>query len=199
MLNIYLLRHGETSYNADGNRYCGRTDIGLTLKGRQQAEAVRQQLQSISFDAVYSSPLERAYYTACIASGSDQVTKDARLIELDFGLWEGKTREEFIAEDPEIWAGWVLNPELTRAGQTGENAAEVVFRVADFFQEILGKYRHGNVLVVAHNGINRLYLAAQLGMPLANYRRIVQENSAVTLFSLSGEGEFSLKLLNSKI
>lgn len=199
MLNIYLLRHGETSYNADGNRYCGRTDIGLTPKGRQQAESVRQQLKDFKFDAVYSSPLERAYYTACIASGSDRVIKDARLIELDFGLWEGKTKEEFIAEDPAVWEEWVANPEISRAGRTGEHAGGVITRVADFFQEILSKYRSGNVLVVAHNGINRLYLANQLGMPLKNYRRIVQENSAVSLFSLSPEGEFTLKLLNSKI
>lgn len=199
MLNIYLLRHGETSYNADGNRYCGRTDIGLTPKGRQQAETVRQQLKDFYFDAIYSSPLERAYHTACIASGSDQVIKDERLIELDFGLWEGKTKEEFIAEDSEIWDRWVASPETTFAGRTGENAAGVISRVSDFFQEILSIHRSGNVLVVAHNGINRFYLTSQLGMPLKNYRRIVQENSAVTLFSLSGEGEFALKLLNSKI
>lgn len=199
MLNIYLLRHGETSYNADGNRYCGRTDIGLTPKGRQQAETVRQQLKDFHFDAVYSSPLERAYHTACIASDSAQVVKDARLIELDFGLWEGKTKEEFIAEDSEIWDRWVASPETTCAGRTGENAAGVISRVSDFFQEIFSIHRSGNVLVVAHNGINRFYLASQLGMPLKNYRRIVQENSALTLFSLSGEGEFALKLLNSKI
>ena len=130
MLNIYLLRHGETSYNADGNRYCGRTDIGLTPKGRQQAETVRQQLKDFKFDAVYSSPLERAYYTACIASGSDRVIKDARLIELDFGLWEGKTKEEFIAEDPAVWEEWVANPGISRAGRTGEHAGGVITRVA---------------------------------------------------------------------
>ncbi len=56
MLKVYLLRHGQTAWNADNNRYCGRTDIPLTAKGIAQAEAVREQLQGIAFDGVYSSP-----------------------------------------------------------------------------------------------------------------------------------------------
>src|SRR5688500_12019612 len=99
MLNVYFLRHGQTAYNADNNRYCGRTDIPLTEKGIAQAELVQQQLKDISFDAVYSSPLQRAYRTAKIASGEKDVIKDDRLIEADFGGWEGKTKEEFIAEN----------------------------------------------------------------------------------------------------
>src|SRR5690348_12200477 len=100
MLDVYLLRHGETQWNADGNRYCGRTDISLTKKGISQAELVHDQLKQIRFDAVYSSPLRRATYTAQIASGINEVITDKRLIEVDFGNWEGKTREEFISEDP---------------------------------------------------------------------------------------------------
>ena len=90
MLNVYLLRHGETAYNADGNRYCGRTDICLTSKGLKQAEAAFNQLKGISPDAVYSSPLERARHTASIAAGGKPVETDHRLIEVDFGSWEGK-------------------------------------------------------------------------------------------------------------
>ena len=56
MLNIYLLRHGETQWNADGNRYCGRTDIPLTKKGIAQAGLVHDQLKHIDLDAVYCSP-----------------------------------------------------------------------------------------------------------------------------------------------
>ncbi|MEJ7828784.1 MAG: histidine phosphatase family protein, partial [Segetibacter sp.] len=90
MLNIYLLRHGETAWNADGNRYCGRTDLPLTKKGIQQAELVYRHLKDYTFEAVYSSPLQRAYTTAKIACGDKEVIKDDRLIEADFGEWEGK-------------------------------------------------------------------------------------------------------------
>jgi broad specificity phosphatase PhoE len=199
MLNVYLLRHGETAYNADGNRYCGRTDIDLTKKGIQQANLVNNQLKGMLFDVVYSSPLKRALYTAEIASGLKTVKTDVRLIEVDFGGWEGKTKEEFIEEKASLWTDWMNDPEHTKAGGTGETAADVVSRVDDFYKEMLDKYPDGNILVVGHNGINRLYLAYKLGMPLKYYRRIVQENSSITMFSLDKYGELNLKLLNSKI
>lgn len=199
MLNVYLLRHGETKYNADGNRYCGRTDIDLTEKGIGQANLVNSQLKGMAFDAVYASPLKRALYTAEIASGAKTVQTDARLIEVDFGNWEGKTKEEFISENAALWEGWMNDPAVSKAGGTGESGSDVVARVDDFYQEMLRKYPSGNILVVGHNGINRLYLAHKLGMPLKHYRRIVQENSSITLFSLDENGELNLKLLNSKI
>ena len=104
MLRVILLRHGETAYNADGNRYCGRTDIGLTEKGLAQAAKIFTALKDVHIDAVYSSPLQRARKTAEIASGNHSVITDDRLIEADFGLWEGKTKEEFNAEDPALRA-----------------------------------------------------------------------------------------------
>lgn len=199
MLNIYLLRHGETQYNADGNRYCGRTDVCLTEKGLQQAALVHTQLSDITFDAVYASPLERARHTAEIASGSANVITDERIIEVDFGNWEGKTKDEFIAENSSLWNNWIEDPAASRAGGTGETALEVVERVDSFYQELLRKYPSGTILVVGHNGINRLYLAYKLGMPLKNYRQIVQENSSITLIELDKAGVLSIKRLNSKL
>lgn len=198
MLNVYLIRHGQTEWNADGNRYCGRTDIPLTAKGVLQAEGVRQQLANVIFTAIYSSPLERAYRTAKIAGGDKTVTCDGRLIEADFGTWEGKTREAFIREDPGLWQRWTEDPIASKAGGTGETAGEVIRRVEDFFLEAFRRHNGKNIMVVGHNGINRIYLAWKLGMNVRDYRRIVQENSSVTLFSLDERGELTLKLLNSK-
>ncbi|WP_367914787.1 histidine phosphatase family protein [Leadbetterella sp. DM7] len=198
MLTIYLLRHGETDFNAQNNRYCGRTDIPVNAKGRAQAEAVRRQLEGVTFMGVYSSPLLRAYETAQIVSGR-KVTKDDRLIEVDFGLWEGKTREQFTKEHPDSWEKWSADPSTNRAGVNGETGQEVVTRVDAFFEELLGTHREGTFLVVAHNGVNRLFMAHKLGMPLANYRRIVQQNSSVTRFTLSHDEGFTLELLNSKL
>jgi broad specificity phosphatase PhoE len=197
MLSVYLLRHGETEYNADGNRYCGRTDAGLTNKGVKQAVNVFHQLQDEKFDAVYSSPLSRAYLTAQIATGSQQVQADERIIEVDFGNWEGKTKEEFIAEDPASWEAWMQNPENAQAGVTGETGAEVIERVNAFYNEMLQKHKNETIVVVGHNGINRLYMAYKLGMELKNYRRIFQENSAITFFELDDNGEITLKKLNA--
>lgn len=199
MLNVYLLRHGETAYNADGNRYCGKTDIALTEKGIAQANAVFKQIQGISFDAVYSSPLQRAKRTAEIASGGKPVITDDRLIEASFGRWEGKTKEEFIPEDPQLWENWMNDPANTKAGGEGETAREIVDRADEFYRYALQKHPSGTILVVGHNGLNRFYLAYKLGMPLKNYRRIVQENSSVTLFQLDDNAEISLEKLNTTL
>jgi broad specificity phosphatase PhoE len=197
MLNIYLIRHGETAWNADNNRYCGRTDIPLTEKGLQQANALRQQLQSITWDGVFSSPLQRAYVTAQIASATE-VTKDVRLIEADFGAWEHKTKSAFIAENPDVWNNWMTDPSTARAGSTGETALEIVTRVDAFFTWLQKQHTTGNFLVTAHNGVNRFYLAHKLGMPLRNYRMLLQENAAATMFTLEADGSFMLRYLNSK-
>jgi len=196
MLNVYLLRHGETQYNADGNRYCGKTDIALTEKGIRQANAVCKQLAGVKFDAVYSSPLTRARRTAEIASGGQQVITDERLIEASFGRWEGKTKEEFIPEDPQLWDDWMNDPANTRAGGEGETAQEIVDRADDFYRWALQKHKDQTILVVGHNGLNRFYLAYKLGMPLSNYRRIVQENSSVTFFQLDDDAVIGLQKLN---
>jgi broad specificity phosphatase PhoE len=196
MLKVYLLRHGETTYNADGNRYCGRTDIDLTEKGTAQATLVNTLLKDVHFDAVYSSPLKRAQLTAEIASGVSVVIDD-RLIEVDFGAWEGKTRAEFIAENELLWTNWCADPQLANAGGNGECGQAIVARVDHFFNEMQQKHPDGTILVVAHNGVNRLYMAHKLGMPLKNYRQLAQENSSITLFELAEDGEFTLKKLNA--
>ncbi len=198
MLRIYLLRHGETAWNAENNRYCGRSDIALTEKGIEQAKEVRQQLEGIAFQGVYSSPLQRAYTTASIAAGK-AVIKDSRLIEADFGRWEGKTKEAFIEENASLWFNWTSHPDIHRAGGNGETGLEIVARMNNFFEFLQQTYTTGNILVVAHNGVNRLYMAYKLGMPLRNYRQLVQQNSSVTCFSLDENGVLTLELLNSKI
>jgi broad specificity phosphatase PhoE len=199
MLNIYLLRHGQTAWNADGNRYCGRTDLPLTPTGLRQAGQAAVQLRNIAFDAVYASPLERAYRTAQIAGGGREVRVDDRLIEADFGLWEGKSKEIFIPENEALWQRWCEDPAHTKAGETGESAQQVLDRVEDFYQSLRQQYPGGTILVVAHNGVNRFYLACKLGMPVKNYRKLVIDNSSVTLFALDAAGELSLLRLNSKL
>ena len=198
MITICLLRHGETAYNADGNKYCGRTDIPLTEKGISQAKRMNTLLQDFTFDQIFCSPLQRAKTTAEIASGTpEKVQVDERLIEVDFGQWEGKRSDDFIAEDPNSWYNWLSDPERFEAGRTGENAKQVIARLDSFYNELLDKYDDQTILVVGHNGVNRLFMAQQLGMPLKNYRKIVQENSALTLITLDKHKGFNLLKLNA--
>ena len=85
MTEIYLLRHGETPWNADRNRYCGRTDIPLSRIGRAQAAALREALVSVPLAAMYVSPLARS--RPDIASGA--------LAEWDGKEWNVVRRNQF--------------------------------------------------------------------------------------------------------
>ena len=198
MITICLLRHGETAYNAEGNKYCGRTDIPLTDKGIEQARRMNNLLKDYDFDQIFCSPLLRARTTAEIASGTPaKLQTDDRLIEVDFGQWEGKRSEDFIVEDPDSWTNWLADPTQFRAGNTGERGDEIIARLDSFYTELLEKFDGQTILVVGHNGINRFFMAKQLGMPLKNYRRLVQENSALTLVTLDKHKGFNLLKLNA--
>lgn len=198
MLTVYLLRHGQTDMNADSNRYCGLTDAELTDLGRKQAKHAGELVASIKFDAVYASPLQRSKITASLLELPNPVEVDPRLIELDFGSWEGKTREEFIAENPNSWERWNENPLIYPAGGDGETAQSVIDRLDSFYADKINQHVGKNILIVGHNGLNRIFLAHKLGMPVQNYRSILQENSCITRFILSEDNEFQLQRLNCK-
>lgn len=103
MTRFYLLRHGETSWNLEGNRYCGRTDVPLSPAGRDQADRVARALRDVPFAAAFCSPLRRSRDTAesFAAPRPLPVVPDDRLAEIDFGAWEGKTRAEIERTDPD--------------------------------------------------------------------------------------------------
>lgn len=91
MALIYLVRHGESVWNAE-ERLCGRTDIELSEAGRRQAERLGERLRGLPPAAIYASPLGRTAETASIIGLGTGLTPilDPRLIELNYGAWEGE-------------------------------------------------------------------------------------------------------------
>lgn len=199
MTTFYLLRHGETEWNHDHNRYCGRTDIALSAEGERQADLAGLQLSRIPFDAIYSSPLKRALETTrrVNAHHSKEVIADPRLMEADFGQWEGKTKAEIMQLYPESWESWMSDPANTRAGDNGETALEVYNRAHRAFHEIAREHRGKNVLVTAHNTFNRLFMAGALGLPFHKYRTLTQHNTGISIFEINQEDDFLLIQFNS--
>lgn len=197
MTRIYLVRHGESEWNAAGDLYCGRTDIGLSNLGRKQATDAGDFLRNVRFHAAYASPLIRARDTAELILGDQDlpVQCDERIFEGDFGEWEGRAKKEFIAEDPDSWHSWMANPWETRAGRTGETAKEMYERASSFFKELAEKHPDDTILVVAHNNTIRFFLAGVLGMPFSNYRKIFQDNTGINILDVTEE-EIVLKSLN---
>ncbi|ROQ40936.1 putative phosphoglycerate mutase [Frondihabitans sp. PhB188] len=103
MTRLYLVRHGETDWNA-ARRIQGSTDIPLNDRGRSQAAAAAELLARRRFDAVVASPLSRAFETgAIIASrlGLDEPAVDPQVVERSYGQAEGLTFEEVEARFPD--------------------------------------------------------------------------------------------------
>lgn len=178
MTELYLVRHGETDWNA-ARRIQGRTDIPLNETGREQARRAGELLARRSWDAIYASPLDRAHETATIIAdrlGMTEVTDVEALVERDYGEAEGMAFDEIEA----------LYPEGVRApGQ--ETREEVAARVVPALLEFAVRHPGERLLVVSHGGAIRAVL--QTAEPGAQHPRIT--NASVHSFRVEG-GELRL-------
>lgn len=124
---IVLARHGQTDVNRDG-RLQGRSDAQLTALGRRQADRLAEVLGRERPARVISSPLRRARETAGViaAAAGVAVEIDERLLELDYGAWEGRPLAEVRADE---WKRWRSDPSF--CPPEGESLEDVARRVSD--------------------------------------------------------------------
>jgi len=179
---FYLIRHGESEWNSE-NRLCGRSDVPLSEPGRRQVKNLAERLKPIPFEALYSSPLERALETARLISESVglQPIPDPRLVELDYGQWEGRTLAEIRENDPKVFGAWEANPAQV-APPGGESGLQAQQRVVSFLDFLAEKHPRGQVLVVFHKTVCRLAICHALGMPPSEYRRrLILDNAALSI------------------
>ncbi|MGH2853964.1 MAG: histidine phosphatase family protein [Solirubrobacteraceae bacterium] len=153
---IYLVRHGQTAYNAEG-RFQGQGPVPLDATGRAQVEALAEQAVSYEFASLWCSPLLRARETADIVTRRIGLTprEDARLMETDAGEWTDRSFAEVQAEDPEGFARFKRG-DPTFAFPGGESFAQQGVRVAAAFHDI--KRAEAPTLVVCHGGVIRIAL-----------------------------------------
>jgi alpha-ribazole phosphatase len=167
---IWLVRHGLTTWNTQ-QRFCGRSDIPLSARGRVQARWLAQRLQEETISTIYTSDLARARETAeIIASRRTQaieVKVSAAWREMDFGAWEGLTYAE-IAEQFKDQLGFFTDPEQC-SPPIGESLAHVLQRVQAEVAVIARSANlsmEGDMVIVSHGGPLRVLLCSMLGMPL---------------------------------
>ncbi|MDP1997336.1 MAG: histidine phosphatase family protein [Gallionella sp.] len=182
--HIDLLRHGET---LAGSVYLGRTDAQLNEHGyRQMAEALTDEPR---YHAVLSSPLAR-----CAAFAQDYAQRhglplhfDARLQEMDFGAWDGRSAAEIAAADAGALENFWRDPVACPPPQA-EPLLSFRARVLAAWQELPARYPDQRVLLVTHGGVMRIILChlqqrpltelLNLSVPHAALHRIAVEHEA---------------------
>ena len=195
-----MIRHGETAMNVKGCYY-GRTDAVLSEKGISQARYLKEILKEVSFDYIVASPLVRAYNTAQIVmeEREQEIFGDRRLMEQDFGIFEGMTYKEIQNTYPKELDAW--NEEFsTYRIPKGESFADVRSRAEDFLRDIpSGRESKGEkMLIVAHKGTLGHLLAAMLKLPLDGYWNFVFEQGCYSVVDLE-DGYAIIRKLNASI
>jgi alpha-ribazole phosphatase len=171
MARLILVRHGKTAWNAQA-RYQGRADLPLSDAGRRQAAMLARRLAREEIDAVYASDLQRAWEMAVTVAAPHglPVRAEPRLLEMDFGDWEGLTYDEVQERYPQALAAWEADP-LNMAPPGGETLAHVVARVQSLLDDIVRIHPDHTVVLVAHGGPLRVLLCIVMGLdPRAHWQ-----------------------------
>ncbi|MCM1984869.1 histidine phosphatase family protein [Lyngbya confervoides] len=188
-LNLYFLRHGETTHSQD-DAFCGTTDPALTERGEKMAEAFANAYQGMNWAAIYVSPLLRTRQTAqpiCKATGLEPQLREG-IQEMNFGLWEGQNRDRVQRDYLQEYVCWLTEP-AWNAPPEGETAVQVASRASLVIAEIEDRHESGNVLLISHKSTIRILLCSLLGLDLGRYRdRIEMPVSSVSVikFDLYG-------------
>ncbi len=160
--SVVLVRHAETAWSI-ARRHTGRTDIPLTDAGREAAAALRPRLAGRDFALVLTSPLGRAAETAHLA-GLDAAEPEDRLMEWDYGAYEGITTKEIRETRPD-WLLW------RDGAPDGEQPDDVAARVDGVIDRVLAV--EGDVCLVAHSHLLRVLTARWIEQPPAFGARLV--------------------------
>jgi broad specificity phosphatase PhoE len=174
-LKLYLLRHGQTTFSRE-NAFCGSgLDPELTPEGAKMARAIADFYAGTSWQAVYSSPLRRAVATAtplCQTLGiQPQLRPDLK--EIGYGAWEGQNVETVDRDFHDDYIRWTSDPawNAPTGGKTeGETAVAIAQRTLRVVEEIKGRFKDGNILVVSHKATIRILLASLLGIDVGRFR-----------------------------
>lgn len=159
---IDLLRHGDVE---GGRKYRGQQDDPLSELGWQQLRQVTQKKQD--WQHIITSPLKRcADFAEEIAQTHTlPLHTERELIEISFGLWEGKTADELLETEPDKIKKYWSDP-INVTPPKGENLLAFEQRVINGWKNIVTEFQGKHILLISHAGVMRMILCHILGMPL---------------------------------
>jgi probable phosphoglycerate mutase len=195
-MKIALLRHGPTEWNALG-RIQGHTDIALSAAGLAKMAALRLPA-SLAPARVFCSPLTRARQTAAALGLGDPVL-DARLMEQNWGQWEGLTRAQILEHhgaDAFARAGAAHGEAFRPLG--GESTGELHARVAAFLRDAArgAGEMEGDAVAVTHMGVLRAAYTLATGWAMDAPMPPALDVSAILVLTLARSGAPAIAALN---
>lgn len=188
---IDLIRHGEP---VGGSKYRGQVDDPLSDKGwRQMREAVGDHHP---WQAIVSSPLSRcAEFARELAQRHAlPLSFDDRFKEIGFGDWEGCTKEQITARDPQALFRFYSDP-VTNTPPGAESLLQFRERIGAAWLSLIEQYAGRHVLLVGHAGVIRMVLRQVLDVPLERIFRIDVPNAAISRIRIDGYGQHALTSL----
>lgn len=192
---IDLLRHGALE---GGIRYRGNTEAPLTRAGRADMDAVWCKLDG-SIDKIVTSPLQRCRQPAIAWAREAGIACriDPNIREMDYGVWEGLSKEEIEARFPGMLRSWRENP-MGMQIPKAEGMEGFSQRVIEGWKVIMDESSGRHLLVVAHSGSLRVILAHVLGSPLPANRRFSMPYASWSRV-IDEHGTLCLKYFNHRI
>ena len=181
-MTIYLIRHGQTYANAQ-KKFAGVWDVELNDIGREQAAEVGDKLKDLEIKAIYTSPLKRARDTAKQIAGHHNINPLVvdSLMEMNFGIWEGKDFVEIKKEDPDRLDQWFRDFDNFIVPE-GESVAEMFARTSRAYEEIIStsdKNSKDNIVIVAHGGVIQSLLSYLCYGDTSGYWRFGVDNCGI--------------------
>lgn len=160
-MEIVFVRHGQTDLNKEVRLQGALIDAELNQAGRAYAKKAAEKFNYQEFSEVYASPLKRAVETAEIFTHNQKkITLDKRLIEFDFGDWDGKKMSEIIANYPDVIDPWgKIDQNYEKYAHNGETYQAFEKRCASFIKDAYQKHVDDKILVVAHGRLIRMMAA----------------------------------------
>lgn len=195
MTKFILVRHGQSKANECGF-LVGNTEAPLSQLGEKQARAVSEYiLKAYKVDVIYSSPLLRACNTVRgVADALNlPINTDNKLIEFNFGKWEGLTHEEIRNSFDDGYSKWAKDPGVF-IPDGGESMAHLQARVVEKLKEI-GKREEGKtVLIGSHSSVIRALQCYVQGLPLTKMKNTPWVvNGSIAEINFDGEDFYIIK------
>jgi ribonuclease H / adenosylcobalamin/alpha-ribazole phosphatase len=177
---FYFVRHGESEGNA-ARIFTGQSDSPLTARGREQAEAVAEELAKVKFDRIVSSDLSRTRDTAEAIAKRHRIAVEVvpALREIDVGERTGKDFDETAG-----MPGWTDDGFVAWPG--GETLDQVLARTLGAIDRLTRESPGKTILVVGHGGVNRILLSHFLGI-LPKLDRSPATNTNVSVVHTDGK------------